>query len=699
MPDVSIAISAKDNFSDAITTMRNSNQAFNKDLTGTMEKLNALNKNKITLKVDTDKARDALKDTEKQYKATGSAADKLKMEMASANYDNAKRNLDLVSKNAKEAEKNILNMTDAVEKSDNRASKVSGSSGISGAMSKLAGAGLTKMLGDSASGAAQAYITSALGSETGNAVNSVLSGVTSGAAIGSIIPGVGTAIGAAVGGVSGAITAAAKTFSDKDETFKSVVQESYNSIKSDESSSLSSGSSTASTREQNQISFSTLLGGSDKAGDFLSGITDFAAKTPFEYDQLTTISRTLLAYGYKQEEIIPLLTKVGDTGSALGMSSEDMNYVATALGRMKSTGKTTMEYLNPLLERGVPVWDYLAKSTGKTKAQVQEMVSKGLMPGATAAKDIADSMGEANKNSMELQSQTYSGLKSTLEDAETDLNASMGNGYNEELKKGMQNEINTLSGSTGSALKEAYSMEGKFKAQLENSQKKLLADAYTSVTSGVVTGDFSRAHKKELQQLSSDFLKNKQQASRGDTKAGEQAARDVEKAKIIAANEYKATEGYKLEQQGDLDLITSIQDDTALQDEYWDAGYTMGKKFSSGLAKAYEDNVKKGITSWDTSGFTGSADSSKSTGRDRIINGNIGIGAHATGINRVPYNNFPALLHEGETVSTAVEARSQKSGGIKIEVSGPVTVRKESDIDDIANRLLQKIKRANMVMP
>jgi predicted nucleic acid-binding Zn-ribbon protein len=55
--DVSIAITAKDNFSTAITTMRNANQAFNKDLTGLQTKLDALNKTKITLKVDVDKAK------------------------------------------------------------------------------------------------------------------------------------------------------------------------------------------------------------------------------------------------------------------------------------------------------------------------------------------------------------------------------------------------------------------------------------------------------------------------------------------------------------------------------------------------------------------------------------------------------------------------------------------------------------------
>jgi predicted nucleic acid-binding Zn-ribbon protein len=126
--DISIAITAKDNFSQAITTMRNANQAFNKDLTGLTSKLDALNKNKITLKIDADKARQALKEAEKQFAATGDAADKLKLEMANADYENARRNLSLVSQNAKQAEKDILSLTNTTSKAENRAG--SGGGGI-----------------------------------------------------------------------------------------------------------------------------------------------------------------------------------------------------------------------------------------------------------------------------------------------------------------------------------------------------------------------------------------------------------------------------------------------------------------------------------------------------------------------------------------------------------------------------------------
>ena len=134
--DISIAISARDNFTQAITTMRNANQSFNKDLTGLQSKLDALNKNKITLKVETDKAKTALKEAERQFAATGDAADKMNMELANANYETARRNLDLVSKNARRAEKDILSLTGAVSKAENKAGN-----GTKTLISSLAAAG------------------------------------------------------------------------------------------------------------------------------------------------------------------------------------------------------------------------------------------------------------------------------------------------------------------------------------------------------------------------------------------------------------------------------------------------------------------------------------------------------------------------------------------------------------------------------
>ena len=720
--DVSIAVSIRDNFSQAITTMRNANQAFDKDLDGTMQKLDTLNKNRYELKIDTKKAADELKEAEKQFEKTGSAADKMARDTAAANYDNAKRNLNLVSRNARQAEKNILSMTGAVDKAGEHMSRPVQTQGI---LSKLAGAGLGRMVGASAQNAANVIATSALGSESGNMFSNILGSTISGAAIGNMIPGgAGAIIGAGVGAATGIVNGYIKNFQKQDEYFKSAVQDSYNTLKQEEENTLQSGIAVAGQREEDQIAFSTLLKGSKEAKSFLSSLVDFGARTPFEYDQLTQISRTLLAYGYKEKEILPLLTKIGDTASSHGWSASETDQVAQILGYMKSSPKVDARMMKEFLMRGVDAYSYLAKASGKSRDNIVEMVHKGLIPGETAAKVIADYMGKANKGGMELQSKTYEGLKSTLEDEEKELQNTMGQAYENTRKPFMQQKIQFYNGSTGSALKEAYAQEGKFKGYLENSKEELEQNILSDVVSGNINGRFSDDEKtnglvkQRVKQLSDDYKKQSKLAAKGDERAARQQATDIEEAKVLAANAYKNSKGYQLELQGDLSLISNIQSDTALNSEYWNTGKRMGEQFSKGFASTAIPGARATISSIASmtvaaqktpviskpstyltgskpSGTSGVRRPASAPNASRYLTGSYG--AYATGINRVPYNNFPALLHEGESVRTAVEARSKSAGGVSVEISGPVTVRKESDIDEIAGQIFRKIQKAALV--
>lgn len=702
----SIEISAKDNYTQALTTMRNANRAFGNDLTGLSQKLEALNEAKYTLKVDTDKAYAALEKAQKKFDATGKAADRASVEMAMKDYGTAKRNLDLLSEGADQTEKTMMSMTGAIEKADNRASKST--------FGKLAQSGLGQMAIDTATNAIGTFASSAYGSKTGNMVSSVVSGAASGAMMGSVVPGIGTAIGTIVGGISGAINAGLQDFKDQDEAFKAVVKDRYDSAMQTQQDALANGTTVAAAREQDRLRFSTVLGGEDNADQFLSGITDFAEKTPYDYSQLTAISGALLNYGYKQDEIIPLLTKVGDAGSALGLSADDRNGLVEALADMRSTGTVGQNDLAPFLKEGIDVWKYLAESSGKTETEVQNLALKGKLSGKDAAEAIANGMGREYSGGMEKQSQTYAGLQENLQEAQNSIDAAMGEGYTEERKEGVQKKISSLNGSTGDALKEAYAMEGKFQASLENQQDELEQNALAGVVSGTITGNFSDENKGRLQELAADYQKSVQAGKTGDKEAELQAERDIEEAKIIAANEYKATDGYKLQLASDLELAGRIRDDTQMHNEYWQTGYVWGQVLSRGLADGEEadvdsalnpdlasDRIKNAVTK------SGLKVPNYDTGLGFQNMAALGIPAvpgqkvpgQATGMNRVPYNNFPALLHEGEMVLTGVEARSGSAlPGVTV-TGNTFNVRGESDIDAIASQLFDKMQRAAAVTP
>ena len=691
--DMTIKLSAEDNYSDAIATMQKANKNFTKDLTGLQSKLDAFNKTKYVLKGDTKKLRDELVAAEKQYGKNSTAANKLAVEMAQAKYENANRNLRLVSQNSMQAEKDMLGLADAAGKTE-------------GVWKSIGSSGAFSMVGDVLQKVAVTQIGSAQGQEAGIIASSMLSTAAMGASIGTAIaPGIGTAIGALGGAVLGYIQGENTIFENKDNAFKSYYQNLYNGVLGEQSQILARGTGIASTREADKIPFSTLLGGDENANEFLDSLVEFATGTPFAYEELANISKDLLSSGYKQEELLPLFEKVGDTGAALGMKPEDMKSVAVALSHMQVTGETTMQDLNPLLERGIDVWSYLSEATGESEEKVKEMVNEGLIPGEEAAKAIADYMGDDYAGNMERQAKTYSGLISTLGDVQAEIDNAMGESYNSTREKGLQDQIDFLSGENGEEMQEAYKKIGQWKASLENLEEQYQRDAYSSVMSGTVSTEFSQETQERLAKMYEEYTKY---AADGSEEAGAKMGALLAEAQAIAINEYNASDGAQLELETRIALAENIKNDTATKDAYWDAGYTMGQQFTMGLASELNktgSNVASlmNLTPEEAAEVAGLiTEKAKPSGiktasnvsylndltPEQIING-----SYAYGLSYVPYDNYPALLHQGERVLTASENRSRGSG-VQVSITGnSFTVRSEDDVEKIGNIVANKVAR------
>lgn len=655
MPETSIVIKATDRYSDVLKTLSKTTKAFSDDVDSLEEGLYALNKNKYTLKLDAKKAQQALKEAEKQFDLTHSAADGLKMELAQANYDNVVRNLNAVTKEARNTEK-------AISKLENR----SGGGGGGGAanfgksvVQALAISGITDSAKQLLSQGATTLAGSAFGNEGGMLFSNALSMATSGASAGFMVAGpAGALVGAGIGGLVGLGSGALQSYESRDSAFKSYVQDSVQEQLDEQSKSLTSGSTIAAGRETDKISFATLFGSQETADSYLSDLVSMANSTPFLYDDLTSMSKTLATYDYDADSILPVLQTIGDAGAALGQSTNDMTAVATAIGRMKSSNKTSLEYLNILNDRGIGAVGMLADAYGVDQGTMYSMISKGEIAGQDAARIILDTLSDSFAGSMEAQSKTFSGITSTIEGLQQELDNAMGEGYNQTRMQGLEAQKEWLDGDNGQEMQEAYAAIGAWKASLENAKEQYIRDAMNDAMG-------SEAYKTA--------------EAEGDAA---EMGRILMQAKIAGMNEYNANEGKDEELAQELSLIESVRDDAALNSAYWDAGYTLGQEFSKGRTAATNEAMVE--EAWRLSGRT--------KGR-HVTNWN----ARAIGIDYVPYDNFPALLHEGEKVLTAGEARQEKNGvgGIQIVING-MTVREDADIDRVAQALLSKLEEANM---
>ncbi len=652
--------------------------------------------------------------------------------------DETLRNLSLLTDAIDTTEKHMKSLTDVFNESEKKAGKIFKST-LKGMIDDYGSSGLDTLINGTIS-MTTTYVSSAYGAEAGTITSNALSSGAMGAALGSsIAPVIGTAIGALGGALFGYIQGKVQIFEGKDEAFKSYYSGLYNSVLQAQSQSLTNGTAVAAKRETNQLPFSTLLGGDNKANNFLDSLTDFANNTPYDYDEVVSISKSLLSNGYKQEDVLSLLEKVGDAGSAIGMSKDIVADIAVSLGQLQTADKATMENLEPLLERGVNVWTYMAEASHKSKDEIIKMVNDGLIPGEKAANDIANALETQYSGSMDKQSQTYSGLNDTLKEKQDDLDSAMGEGYIETRKDGLNDQIDWLSGESGEKMKEAYNQVGQWKASLENLAEQYNRDAVDSVTSGTIAESYKESSQRgALEELAKEYKAAKQDYDNyvklgdkeGEKNSNAAMGRIFAETQAIATNEFNGSDDAQIALMNNQILANNIKNDSKGRDAYWDAGYVMGQQFTEGLASKMNEgtsdlfnllnprftnssnnsNSNKGI--YNSNGINSSNGISINNSSVKPVYWNMKIptgevnknatiigNGKAYGLSYVPYNNYPALLHEGERVLTASENRSLKTTNPITITGNNFNIRKESDITKTAQEIAKLINQAYALAP
>lgn len=687
MPDASVAMSVKDNLSQAVVGMKNSMTSFRTDVTELQRELDRLNSTRVQMKMDLAGATREARNAQRAFEALGDSATEAERAAAEADWRRAEENLtnirqqyDLVGRQVRATTRDMEDATSAISRVNNRMGGGSGSGQPKGAMSMLQSigqAGLYSQIGDMASQWATSLGGSYFGNAGGNLLSGALGGAGSGAAIGTMIaPGVGTAIGAAVGGLVGLASGASQNFETKDEYFKDYVQSAVEGQLTAMQEGIASGSATAGQWELDSIAFRQLLG--EQHGDqYLTGLREFASSTPMEYSDLTAMSRALapgFADGTEEslQRMMDLMEGIGNAGSALGVDASGMTVMAQALSRMESSGKASLEYLNMFQDRGVDVIGMLGQHYGVDQGEIYDMISKGSISGQDAVAIIQQGM-ERYSGAMDTMSQTFSGLQSTLADAQTAMDAAYGEGYNETRKQGLEDEISFLSGESGAMMEEANRALGAWQADLENQQEEAVRKA---IQSAMDTDDYKKAAAAE---------------------DAAEMGKIIMKARIDGMNAYNKSAEAQEALQMELDLAEAVRDDTATDQAFWDAGYRKGEQFSTGLAAAIAANKVRDIVANGIAEMYAASSPYLSGAPSAIGASPYGAArSYAYGLNRVPYDGYRAILHEGERVLTAGEARASDtmSRNITVNVSGQWSVRDDSDIDLIAARIADSLERA-----
>ena len=677
MTSVVVKVSHDDKYSDGLKKMSTVTKAFEKDVDSLHDGLVHLSKNKAELKLDLKKAKEDLATVEKAFRAGQASLEDFTD--ASAKVDNITRNIRTVTKAANELEKQISS-------SQNRASSFF--SGLKQFSSAIAVSGLGDMAKDLMLNVGTTFVGSAGGDDAGTMASSILSSAASGAAMGWIMPGIGNVAGAIggaiVGGIIGAANGGMQVFENKDDFFKDYYNTLYEEQISAGETALTAGSTTAGSREQSYKAFEKRLGKAE-ADTYLSQVKSMAAQTNYGYDEILGYSKLLLN-SYAPEETFGLLTTLSDASAGLNLSSSDVEMFIKGFSRMRTTGKVTQEYLNYFSERGVDVYEALARGTGADKSKIADMVTRGKIKGADAAEYIVEFLNESYGDLSKELMQTYDAKVANLKDVETNVQEGYGTGYNEERKDTIDDKTKTLDGELGEKLTWVNELSGFAQGYADNVKDNTWMDVMEAVFTGDTQLREGVSFDEETSVLLDDYrskyvmAKFRYDNAYNDQERYEAALEmyNVKKAaEVLAETLFNGSDTNKAMLDAETELI---QETRILAREFAD----------------FEVNYKQQVEV--TKGQTGSGDG---IADNHNVDYAVAVTSyatrlHAAGLDRVPYDNYPALLHQGERVLTAQQAREADHGqGVRVVISGnEFHIREDADVDRVAEALLQKLELA-----
>lgn len=182
----------------------------------------------------------------------------------------------------------------------------------------------------------------------------------------------------------------------------------------------------AAQMRQYEIAFQTMLKSAEAGTQMLRDLQQFAAETPFDVPGVVSAGQQLMAFGFKAEEIIPMLTNLGDAASGLGLGTEGVSRLAYALGQMQTSGKLNAQDMMQLTSAGISAWDMLAQAAGKTVAEMKNLCSKGAIDSKAAVQTIVAGMNEQFGGMMAKTSDEVAGLLANIEETAGNTSAAVG---------------------------------------------------------------------------------------------------------------------------------------------------------------------------------------------------------------------------------------------------------------------------------
>lgn len=166
--------------------------------------------------------------------------------------------------------------------------------------------------------------------------------------------------------------------------------------------------------EYAHIAYSNLFGDQALAAEFINVLKDFAAKTPFSFQESEQAAKRLLAYGVEYKNVMYMMQGIMSAASMQG-DPRKVEQISRALGQIYTKGRLMNEEMRQLAEAGIPAYEILRQKLNLTQKQLQNLGRESI-PASKAINALVDGMTERFGNVVTAAAKTITGIISNIKD-------------------------------------------------------------------------------------------------------------------------------------------------------------------------------------------------------------------------------------------------------------------------------------------
>ena len=182
---------------------------------------------------------------------------------------------------------------------------------------------------------------------------------------------------------------------------------------------FSLGVTMAADMQTAEVGLTTLLGSAEEAAETVERLKIEAARTPFELPGLTQATQLLTSVTKDGDKSIDILLDVGEGLAAMGKGQAELDRIIVNLQQVAAVGKAATIDIKQFAFAGLPIYEMLAETTGKTGEELGELIDEGGVTFELLTKmfDEANDAGGRFANAFVNQSGTFNQAASNMKDS------------------------------------------------------------------------------------------------------------------------------------------------------------------------------------------------------------------------------------------------------------------------------------------